>query len=228
MAYLDASAHRPNPRAVAGVIAIHAALGFVVVTGLATSVATIIDTGPMPTREWRDPPPPPPQPDDPKPQPKQAQDPADRKVNTPLPPIDLTYAEPKIETDIGPIKPFDDLILDPGKGTDFVKPTPTPAPGRNPISAAPRNNPGSWVTTNDYPSIAIRLEQEGTTGFKVTVGADGRVLDCMVTQSSGHPALDSATCKNVTRRARFKPAMDGFGEKTAGSYSSSVRWQLPD
>ena len=39
--------------------------------------------------------------------------------------------------------------------------------------------------------------------------------------------LDDATCKLVTRRARFKPATDGEGNPTTGSYSNAVRWQIP-
>jgi protein TonB len=31
----------------------------------------------------------------------------------------------------------------------------------------------------------------------------------------------------VTRRARFRPASDENGHKVAGSYSNSVRWQIP-
>ncbi|MEQ1495097.1 MAG: energy transducer TonB, partial [Novosphingobium sp.] len=88
-------------------------------------------------------------------------------------------------------------------------------------------NPGNWATTNDYPSRALREEREGTTGFRVSVGADGRVTSCSVTNSSGSPDLDEATCSNVTRRARFTPATDGEGRPTTGSYTSRVRWVIP-
>lgn len=91
----------------------------------------------------------------------------------------------------------------------------------------PKNNPGSWATTNDYPARALREEREGTTGFRVTVGSDGRVTDCTITSSSGHADLDAATCDNVRRRARFKPATDGEGNPTEGTYSNRVRWVIP-
>jgi len=93
--------------------------------------------------------------------------------------------------------------------------------------AVPKGNPGSWATTNDYPSRALREEREGTSGFRVTVGPDGRVTDCQITSSSGHADLDAATCDNVRRRARFNPAMDGDGNPTTGSYSNRVRWVIP-
>jgi periplasmic protein TonB len=93
--------------------------------------------------------------------------------------------------------------------------------------AKPKNNPGSWATTNDYPSRALSQEREGTTTFRVTVGADGKVADCSVTGSSGHGDLDAATCSNVKRRARFDPALSKDGSPTTGSYSNRVTWRIP-
>jgi protein TonB len=72
----------------------------------------------------------------------------------------------------------------------------------------------------------LQQEREGTTGFRVTIGTDGKVIDCSVTQSSGHADLDSATCNNVKRRARFTPAVRN-GAPVQGSYSNRVRWQIP-
>jgi len=73
----------------------------------------------------------------------------------------------------------------------------------------------------------LREEREGTTRFRLTVNADGRVSDCQITGSSGHADLDEAACKNLTRRARFRPALDANGNPTTGSYSNAVRWQIP-
>ena len=92
----------------------------------------------------------------------------------------------------------------------------------------PRGNPGRWATPNDYPSRALREEREGVASFTVTVDTDGRVTSCRITRSSGHDDLDEATCKNIERRARFRPATDGNGQETTGTWSSSVRWQIPD
>ena len=91
----------------------------------------------------------------------------------------------------------------------------------------PRGNPGLWADPNDYPSVALQKEIEGTTGFSVTVGPDGRVFDCAITSSSGSPELDMATCTNVKRRARFEPALDASGAPTTGKYANRIRWQIP-
>lgn len=102
-----------------------------------------------------------------------------------------------------------------------------PAPPSPPTAAEPRGNPGSWVTTSDYPRGALRDGVEGTVGFSVTIGTNGRVQSCSITASSGNSELDDATCRNVTRRARFRPATQN-GQEVAGSYASRVRWEIPD
>jgi TonB family protein len=97
----------------------------------------------------------------------------------------------------------------------------------HPRAAIPMNNPGGWVETDDYPSAALRQELEGTSGFVLSVGADGRVLDCSITASSGSADLDLATCNNILKRARFYPATDTKGKPIAASYANRVTWRIP-
>lgn len=105
-------------------------------------------------------------------------------------------------------------------------PAPPPSPiGKRP--ATPRGNPGTWVTSNDYPSRALREELEGTTRFRLIVSADGRTSHCEVRESSGSLALDQTTCSTIRRRARFNPAIDHQGAAIEGSWTSAVRWQIP-
>jgi protein TonB len=39
------------------------------------------------------------------------------------------------------------------------------------------------------------------TGFRLTIGTDGKVSDCQVTKSSGSAELDKTTCDLMRRRA---------------------------
>lgn len=91
----------------------------------------------------------------------------------------------------------------------------------------PKSNPGFWANSGDYPTLALRDEREGTSAFRVTVGKDGRVSRCEITDSSGHSDLDEATCANVTKRAEFYPAQDKKGNITTGTYANRIRWQIP-
>ncbi|NJC06992.1 TonB family protein [Sphingomonas kaistensis] len=103
--------------------------------------------------------------------------------------------------------------------------TPPLAHGR--YIARPRANLASYVTSNDYPRDAIRAGQEGTTGFKLTIGPDGRVTSCVIEKSSGSASLDSTTCRIMASRARFEPALDAAGKPTSDTMSARITWRLP-
>ena len=102
-----------------------------------------------------------------------------------------------------------------------------PAPSTGARGPSPRGNPASWATSADYPSRMLRMEVEGKTAFRVIVNDSGRVSHCEITESSGATMLDEATCRLITRRARFNPATDRRGTLVEGAYSSAVRWQIP-
>jgi periplasmic protein TonB len=106
-------------------------------------------------------------------------------------------------------------------------PTPPEVPQFKPKSAKPQGKWSSWVTTNDYPADDLRREHQGRTSYRLSIDARGAVTDCTITASSGHPGLDRATCETVKRRARFEPATDQTGARTAGSFSGSVTWTIP-
>ena len=217
MAYADQSMSGNKVVALIIVALIHILVGYALVTGLAYSAAkkviqkvTTVDIEEEVKEE--EPPPPPPE----------------KQQVAPPPPvappvkIDVAVAPPQIQTVTTPPPPAPIVLAVP------TAPPPPPPPPKGPTTAAqPRGNPGSWATPNDYPSRALREERTGTTGFSVTVDTQGRVVSCTITSSSGHADLDDATCKNVSRRARFKPAMQN-GEPVQGTYSNRVRWVIPE
>lgn len=112
-------------------------------------------------------------------------------------------------------------------------PQPAPEPGIVIVwngkarGATPINNPGSWVKTADYPPEALREQREGVVSFRLIIGPDGRVSACQITASSGSLALDEATCRLLPERATFRPGLDAKGRPTVSSYSSRVRWIIP-
>ncbi|HTO28866.1 MAG TPA: energy transducer TonB, partial [Devosia sp.] len=85
-----------------------------------------------------------------------------------------------------------------------------------------------WVTTADYPARDLRLGHTGTAKYRVVISSSGKVQSCEITGSSGFTGLDEATCKYVSRRARFEPASNGNGEKIVGTWSGSVSWRIPE
>lgn len=212
MSYADQSMSSNRVIAFIAVALIHIVMGYALVTGLAyegykkvIQRVTAVDI----KEEVKKEPPPPPKKLDIKPPP----------IVVPPPKINVTVTPQVFETVREP-PPAPPPIV-------FAPPAAPPPPRFSPKGAVPKGNPGSWATTNDYPSRALREERAGTTGFRVSVGADGRVTDCSVTSSSGHGDLDAAACENIRRRARFTPAMDGEGQPTTGTYANRVRWVIP-
>lgn len=215
MAYADQKMSGNRITALIIVALIHIVVGYALVTGLAYEAykkavekVTTVDIKP---EEKPKPPPPPPKQKDVAPPPV-------------APPVRIDVAPPMqnqiVTVPVAP--PPAPIVLAP----PAPAPPAPPAP-RGPTSGAqPKGNPADWATTEDYPARALREERAGTTGFRLSVGADGRPTDCQVTSSSGSPDLDAATCSNVMRRARFKPAMQD-GQPVSASYSNRIRWVIP-
>ena len=216
MAYADQQMSGNKVTALIIVAILHVLVGYALVTGLAYEAYKKVKdvTAAVNIKEEKppeEPPPPPPKQDTPPP-----------PIVAPPPPISFNAPAPQIETVTAPPP-----VALPPAPVAVPAPPPPPAPRFQPVAARPKGNPGNWATTNDYPSRALREEREGTTGFRLVVGPDGKVADCTVTRSSGSADLDEAACSNIRRRARFEPAKDGDGNPTTGSYSSSVRWVIP-
>ncbi|MEO1045772.1 MAG: energy transducer TonB [Pseudomonadota bacterium] len=190
--------------------------GFEVVTGKklidTTEVIEIEEEIPEPEEE------PPPEPE------RQVEPPP---IVSPPPPIQLPAPTPPLQTQTEIPETFTPTPQADPVPEPAPEPTPPPRVSKRP-NPEPRNNRGSWANTNDYPSRALREGREGTTRVRLTVGTNGRVSDCAVTGSSGHSDLDAATCKNVKRRARFRPALDPNDNEVTGTYNFAVRWQIPD
>ena len=99
----------------------------------------------------------------------------------------------------------------------------------SPTSGQPiaKGGAADWVNSDDYPPSALRSGEEGTTGVRLTVDADGRVTDCSITSSSGFPDLDQTACRLLPRRARFTPVKDAAGNAVASTYATAVPWHIP-
>lgn len=103
----------------------------------------------------------------------------------------------------------------------------TAAMSAEPRPAMPTGSPGTWVTTNDYPSEALRDGLQGTSEFEVDIDGKGAPTKCTITASSSSGVLDAKTCELIMQRARFTVPLDEKGGVTTGAYRNRVRWVLP-
>ena len=106
-------------------------------------------------------------------------------------------------------------------------PTP-PAASPPPLHRAKtKANLASYIRHDDYPSDAMRRREQGKVGFRLHVGPDGKVLDCLIAEPSGSALLDQATCRIMRQRARYTPARDEAGNAVHDLDESYIRWILP-
>ncbi len=218
MAYADQQGMSTNRLvSIIIVVLLHAFLGYALVTGLAYEAVQQVKAklNVVDVKEEE-----PPEEEEPPPEPEKQIEPP---IVSPPPLVKTVTPPPTVQT----VQVPPPTITMPPRAAPPAPAAPPPPPVAKRPNPLPKGNPGNWANTNDYPSRALQQEREGTTGFRVTVGPNGRVTDCQISSSSGHPDLDTATCTNVTRRARFDPALDGNGQPTTGTYSNRVRWQIP-
>ena len=250
MAYADQQMSSNRVIAIVIVALIHIALGYLLVTGLAVSafqevverVTTVdVEEPPPPPEPEDEPPPPPPEQEVPQvtpppvvPQPKinPKPNPVFQTTTT-----DLTE-RPQTQTVSTKSCPGGQVVLSnqncpeatktcPNGSTVAVSascPVPSKARGASP------DGQGRWAARiqGDYPSSALRREEQGTVSMRITVGANGRVEACTVTGSSGSSALDDAACRGMQRYARYNPALNDAGNPISSTTSQSIRYVLPD
>jgi protein TonB len=219
MSYVDQNNGREKSLSGIGSALLVAGIGYGLVTGLAMKVITVPD-GPFVVHNY-DPdtlPPPPPKPvphADGKPA-VATTAPATTIVRTP----DLRSTTIDLTPVAGPVfPPLPPLPLGDGSAVGALT--------NQAIAARPRGTPGTWVTSDDYPAAALRSGEQGRTGFRLDIGADGHITACTVTQSSGSAELDQTACRMLMRRARFTPARDAAGMPIASDYANNVVWTLP-
>src|SRR5262245_44866486 len=167
MSYVDQGMTPGRVWSIVAVAILHALLGYAFVTGLAYKFVKNVQED-LKTFDVQEPPPPE---EEPPPPPKQ--------VEAPPPPT----APPTIVRTNLPPPPM--LAPPPPPAPPVFTPAPPapPAPPPPPRTVEParaRANLGSYVSDDDYPAAALRAEQEGRTGFRLTVGPDGRVTNCVV------------------------------------------------
>jgi protein TonB len=219
MAYADATHTNRKLGTGAAVLAFEIALGWALIAGLAVSLKPTTHTRTT-TFDVKVPKPP-------VVEPVKPQDPIQTQTRTDTKPLD----RPVIDTGPSVLPTF---TADDGGGAIreviFTPPvTPSPPPPRfTPKAARAKGNMAGWVSDNDYPTADLRAGNEGRTAYRLSIDTSGKVTNCTVTASSGHPGLDKATCDKITSRGKFEPATGSEGERVTGTFSSAVTWRIPE
>ena len=231
MAYAQREQIGSNRIAAIVVVAIiHLALGYALITGLAyTVIQKTADN--LKTFNVEEPPPPPVE-EPPPPPPETVSE-------TPPPPV--VAPPPVVKTEVAPPPPVRTVREAPPPAVTYTAepqppapPRPAPPPPPPPLPPAvepvpPRSAVGNLqglFRGSDYPQRAIEADEQGVVTVRLSISATGRVAGCDVTSSSGSRTLDRATCQILSNRARFEPARDSRGNRTADAVRQRIRWVL--
>ncbi|TWI04948.1 protein TonB [Luteimonas cucumeris] len=144
----------------------------------------------------------------------------------PLPPIEVPVVRTPPRTQAPALQPRPDVVpvdapIVSDLGTEAFVPTEDAGPvapditGPGPVAAMRLEYDEAPAPT--YPRDALRQGLQGVVMLQVTVDVDGRPIDVVVAQSSGHRDLDVAARQQVLKRWRFRPAMkDGRAVQAVG------------
>lgn len=80
---------------------------------------------------------------------------------------------------------------------------------------------------SQYPPRALAAGEQGAVRFRAEVDAKGNVMNCKVTQGSGHERLDRETCDLIVDHATFKPTLDSGGKAREAIHDGFVNWRIP-
>jgi protein TonB len=85
---------------------------------------------------------------------------------------------------------------------------------------------GTIDNARDYPTPpgGRQVRRGHDVVIELTVGTDGRVSACRVTDPSPDPEADAITCRLATERFVFRPRLDAQGRPVVGIYRWRQRW----
>lgn len=242
-----AQTKRDRVKAIIGVTAFHALLGYGLITGLGFQLpAQVKDSFKVFDVPREIPPPPVPEPPPP-PEPKAkepegaASPPNIRSKPTPVvaPPPKVRLKTPPAVTTPKKVEapPGDDpsagssSVAGPGTGSGGTgigtgsggAGTGSGGGGQGGLGTRAKRARGA-LAYSELPLPARARRAQGSVAVRYTVTAAGRVTGCTILRSSGDPDLDRSTCPQIERKFRYQPAQDATGRAVPDIVSLIFDW----
>ena len=92
--------------------------------------------------------------------------------------------------------------------------------------ATPIGNPGKWMNPRDYPSEMLRTGFGGLVNLRLDISETGSIAACHIQSKTNPDAFADLSCKLISKRGRFRPALDRNGKPIKSYYVSGVRWTI--
>lgn len=220
-------------KAIAGVIAVHAALAAAILTGLNVSIVEKAVEH-LQTIDIRlAPPPPPPQtppPQSPRPEKAKLEEGVEGKKAEPTP---VVAPKPRLPVQSPvPASPVAGTgsATHPGAGTQGVGPG-AGGSGTGPGGGGAGDYAGYTpariirpIPNREYRRISAGRIPQGSASIRFRVDPDGRMSNCRIVRSSGDAYVDSIVCDAAVRNMRFSPARDAAGRAIPYEMSYTPTW----
>jgi protein TonB len=219
-------------KAIAAVVAVHAALAFVILSGLHVQmVRDAVDR--LKTFDLRNPPPPPPPPPPPKPQPK---DSAKKEAGAPAKKAEASpVVAPKPRIPVETPLPAAKVA-----GSGSASTSGAAAAGNGTGAGGSGNGPGGGgnvdysrftparkitkIPDSQYRRFAATGMPVGSVAISIRVNPDGTPSNCRVVRTSGSSYADGLMCQLTQQYIRFSPARDPSGRPVAQDVTWAPNW----
>lgn len=223
------TADRPDQaKAIAAVVAIHAVLGFIILSGLNVSLVKQL-AEPLKAFNLEQPPPPPPPP-----APKQHQQAVQKKPEG----APAKKAEPSPVVAPPPVIPAPSpLPAAKVAGTGSATTSGAGSSGTGTGAGGSGNGSGGGgggsytparkltkIPDSQYRRLAASGIRSGSVAITIRVNPDGTVSNCRVARSSGSAYADSLMCQLTEQYVRFSPALDPSGRPVAQEVTWVPNW----
>src|SRR5437868_4457679 len=83
------------------------------------------------------------------------------------------------------------------------------------------------ITSRDYPRDLGNAGVGGRVSVTLTVEPNGRISSCRLIRSSGSAELDALTCRLMRQRFRFRPSTDRYGRPIRDEVDWDYDWIPP-
>ena len=90
--------------------------------------------------------------------------------------------------------------------------------------AMPAGNPAKWLGSNDFPQHALEQGMNGYLRFRLDVDPEGKVAGCRILYRTNPDEFADTSCKLLSQRGRFQPALDAAGKRVKSYYVNTVKW----
>ena len=235
MASYRSTGREDRARALAGVLLVHIVLGAVILSGLNVRIVQHA-VEQLKTFDIREPPPPPPQPPPPQQRSERARE-EEGAAGKKAEPSPIVAPKPKIVLPAKPPVPAAP-VAGTGSATRLGASTAGTGTGAG-GSGSGRGGGGTGDFSGFTPARLVRnlnrSDYRQLTGGRMPYGramvslqldARGVPVECRIARSSGDSSVDAGLCPLITRRLRFRPALDADGRPIPYRLQYVATWSL--